>query len=354
MKEIKADTIMKQRSENPLLIGHCNFSERIIGKYFILRKSANLPALIFLRLSLLGSTTNITNITRTKSINNYFKLYFNFYPGMIGLLERIVGHHQSISLYLKPGLEKLSLWAKRSNLGFFERIAANLTDSFSGSQVNDFRFPKRLDVLHKRGRAMKQTFYSPLANGKKLDLEMGGMPLVLKHIENISSKSPHASGIRSSFKTGNAAVSGYNSVSEYKSPAVLSHDSALNNMALFNRNKSFLNDTFRRTFVINASHPSQDSGKSVNLTAGGRISFKTGLDDLYFHNRRRVEQEVEEIKKVVIETRETVEKKLLSAHSLKGDMDKYINQHFDLNRISDQVYSKIERRIKAERERRGI
>lgn len=337
-----------------------NFSNWITKKYNIFRKSANLPALIFIKLFGVRSATKITNINRTESINNYFRLYFNLYPGMISQLERMVGNYnQSISLYLKPGLEKLSLWAKRNNISFFDRFAANHSGSLHDSQVNGFRFLNQGSGLYGE---TKQSLYSPLANEEKRGLEMGVAPLVFKHAKNISITTPQSRGIRSYFKTGNGGqsparkkkVSGYPSALEYKSPAVLSHDLLLNNMALFNINKSFLSETFRRTFVVQTSRPSQNASRSGNLMTDGRISLDTGLDNLYFHNRRRIEQEVEEIKKVVIETRETVEKKLLSAHSLKGDMDKYINQHFDITRLSDQVYYNIERRIRMERERRGI
>jgi hypothetical protein len=65
--------------------GH-NFSNHIARKYTIFRKSANLPALIFLRL--FGIRMNkITNINRIESINNYFRLNLNLYFKMLSVVS---------------------------------------------------------------------------------------------------------------------------------------------------------------------------------------------------------------------------------------------------------------------------
>jgi hypothetical protein len=80
-------------------------------------------------------------------------------------------------------------------------------------------------------------------------------------------------------------------------------------------------------------------------------AYKTTGEGLYFHNQRQIEQEVEEIRNVVIETKEAVRE--TNYHS-PNELDRVIKQHLDINRISDQVYQNIERRIKIERERRGL
>lgn len=102
-----------------------------------------------------------------------------------------------------------------------------------------------------------------------------------------------------------------------------------------------------------------------------RLSYKTGLntvnstavrkrtvfqpldDDFYFHKHRKIEEEVEKIKKIVVETKEVVMGKSAS-NDFSKEMELTVKRHLDVNRISDQVYQNIERRIRMERERRGL
>ena len=79
--------------------------------------------------------------------------------------------------------------------------------------------------------------------------------------------------------------------------------------------------------------------------------YKTGSEDFFLHKRSKIEQELEEIKKIMVKTKDVVEEKPVSIHSQK---DRDVPLHVDINRISDQVYQNIERKIWAERERRGL
>jgi hypothetical protein len=82
-----------------------------------------------------------------------------------------------------------------------------------------------------------------------------------------------------------------------------------------------------------------------------RTVFNKDSENFYFHRRQNIEQEVEEIKKIVVETKEAVAVNSTSTN-YPGEMD--IKRHLDINRISDQVYQNIERRVRMERERRGL
>ncbi|HYN44628.1 MAG TPA: hypothetical protein VER35_01385 [Candidatus Limnocylindrales bacterium] len=73
---------------------------------------------------------------------------------------------------------------------------------------------------------------------------------------------------------------------------------------------------------------------------------------LYFHNHRNIE-EIEEIKRTVSETKKAVLEASIQKSSSR-DMDVALRRHLDLDRISNQVYQNIERRIRTERERRGL
>lgn len=75
----------------------------------------------------------------------------------------------------------------------------------------------------------------------------------------------------------------------------------------------------------------------------------TDTENLRFQDTRWLEYEIEQIKKTVILTKESVLEKV---PPIFGDAD--IKRHLDINRISDQVYQNLERKIRMERERRGV
>jgi len=78
-------------------------------------------------------------------------------------------------------------------------------------------------------------------------------------------------------------------------------------------------------------------------------AYNAGAESLHFREMKNIEQEIENIKKIAIETKESVlDKSKLSL----GEAD--IKRYIDINRISDQVYQNIERNIRIERERRGM
>ncbi|NTU41451.1 MAG: hypothetical protein HGA78_00045 [Nitrospirales bacterium] len=76
--------------------------------------------------------------------------------------------------------------------------------------------------------------------------------------------------------------------------------------------------------------------------------------ELYFSSRRNIGREVDEIKKIIVETKETLRESTMPGNSTEAHMVKAIKQHLDIERISHQVYQNLERRIRTERERRGF
>jgi Icc-related predicted phosphoesterase len=99
--------------------------------------------------------------------------------------------------------------------------------------------------------------------------------------------------------------------------------------------------------VVNKPYHYNFGVDTVNITKR-RTGLKTGNEIFYFHNQRKIEQEVEEIKRIVVETKEVMKERPISLR------DMGIKQHLDINRLSDQVYQNIEQRIRIERERRGL
>ena len=89
---------------------------------------------------------------------------------------------------------------------------------------------------------------------------------------------------------------------------------------------------------------------SLNSSSGkkGR-SFMMNNEKFIFHKTREIEKEVDDIKKMTIETKRTLAEKSKSI-----PLKNAAKQNIDINRIADQVYQNIERRIWIERERRGI
>ncbi len=82
-----------------------------------------------------------------------------------------------------------------------------------------------------------------------------------------------------------------------------------------------------------------------------RINFKGKDENLFLFNPQKIKEEVENIKKMVNETKETIANK---SSSTVFPLENEIKKHIDINRISDKVYQNIERRIRIEKERRGL
>ena len=80
-------------------------------------------------------------------------------------------------------------------------------------------------------------------------------------------------------------------------------------------------------------------------------SISTAGEFLYFNDQRNIEQEIEEVKKIAIDTREELREQSSSINPL-GDID--LKKYFDVHWLSDQVYQNIEQRIRIEKERRGL
>lgn len=85
-----------------------------------------------------------------------------------------------------------------------------------------------------------------------------------------------------------------------------------------------------------------------------RVVPETYDGEFSFHSQARDREEVEEIRVAVREVREAVREESRSVQSLRDDVERYIKSKPDIHHLSDQVYRDIERRIRMERERRGL
>ena len=80
-------------------------------------------------------------------------------------------------------------------------------------------------------------------------------------------------------------------------------------------------------------------------------SLKADGGDIVFNNQRKLENEIDAVRKAIEQTKESITEKNVSIPSPDEIKAK---STFDINRISDQVYQNIEQRIRIERERRGF
>ena len=143
-------------------------------------------------------------------------------------------------------------------------------------------------------------------------------------------------------------IGGYPPGLEHKSPAILPQvNSLLNNRS----DKTFQNWTTVNKPLIKHYHYNFGSNAANSLAAHRRTLFKAESEDLYFYHQNKIDQEIKEIKKIVVETKDAVKEKSLSSYS---PMDIEIKRHLDLSRLTDQVYQMLERKIEIERERRGL
>lgn len=135
---------------------------------------------------------------------------------------------------------------------------------------------------------------------------------------------------------------------EHKSPAILPQvNSLLNNRS----DKTFQNLTTVNKPLIKHYHYNFALDGTNSITPHRRTPFKAESEDIYFYHQTKIDQEIKEIKKIVVETKDAVKEKSLSSYS---PMDIEIKRHLDLSRLTDQVYQMLERKIEIERERRGL
>jgi hypothetical protein len=137
-------------------------------------------------------------------------------------------------------------------------------------------------------------------------------------------------------------------VSENKLPGVFLQDNSLFNKT-YGLKITFRNDsnwiTPNKSFLKNCYNSFE---YVIPSFVQNNKNYTMRPESLVFKDHGSIEQEIEQIKKTVIETRKAISEKKEFVFG-KEDIKKYI----DINRISSQVYQNLERAIRMERERRG-
>lgn len=89
------------------------------------------------------------------------------------------------------------------------------------------------------------------------------------------------------------------------------------------------------------------SGPEPSASIEKKYSFNN--EKIHYQDKGQIKQEIEEIKKIMMETKESVE-----SMTMRPSGQEDVKPKVDINRISDMVYQNIERSIRMERERRGM
>jgi hypothetical protein len=73
--------------------------------------------------------------------------------------------------------------------------------------------------------------------------------------------------------------------------------------------------------------------------------------DLHFKTNRKIEEEIENVKRIAYEAKQTV---IESVKKIQISHEEEMNRKININQLSDQVYRLLDRKITIEKERRGI
>ena len=221
----------------------------------------------------------------------------------------------------------------------------------TATRSNKILKPLLLDV--------NSAFYRQLTHLVSSKTSMGNLQ-TLNYANYRQSIKSHLLGVRTYLESVNPAVYPtiientnilkFQSLFEHKSPAILSRGNSLFNTTtssisrLFfeNSNRAILNKPLIKNYYRNF-------GGGVPIFLQRRDVYRAGGEDLHFRDQRNIEQEIENIKRIVIETKESM---LDKSKPVFGEAD--IKRCLDINRISSEVYKNIERTIRMERERRGV
>ncbi len=378
-----------------------NFSNRLIAKYIIFKKSINLPALIFLRLFGTGIVNKVTNTYRTELTHNHYRLYLNLYFKTISRLEQMLSHHNQYNQsqnyfyhvdYIKTqpaagGLSNYASYFKNVSLYlkniFQQHLYVRSGDTCSRNEIDSSR---QVGIRNDRSEGLAMTYKKKLPMIQLLsqvsqflkNAALMGRVTMRSPLPSVLN-TPHPTflkGDESGLYSRQGAIfsSGMLSMS-YKYSEFLNHNVLKNAMhiQIFKpyiktaRGKAISKSGSETlvskidikeneniiTLPLIPSCQRRGSKGSFSFVGEGGGSGVSLEHNLYFHNQRGMEQKFEDIKKIVVETKEAVRETSFSNY-FQNDMDKAIKQHLDINRISDQVYQKIERRIRIERERKGI
>jgi hypothetical protein len=197
----------------------------------------------------------------------------------------------------------------------------------------------------------QQTNYTTLSENLAINqhlLNYGNVQIHNSQIFGVRINRELLNPARSSILTGKEGKYKPRSTFEHKSPGVLSQYNLLFNNTMLSLNRSFFKNLNRAANNFFIKNYYSSGYESFGFVQKG-YAYKTSSESLHFRDQGHIETEIEQIKKIIIETKESVLEKPAPSF---GEAE--IKRYLDINRISDQVYQNLERTIRMERERRGM
>jgi hypothetical protein len=140
-----------------------------------------------------------------------------------------------------------------------------------------------------------------------------------------------------------------------KLPAVfLQENSSFKDNSLSNKKPGMNRRFFKESSWVTSNGPLiknnyGNSGHGTPAYVQSNHNYKMRPETMVFQDQGRIEQEIEQIKRTIIETKKSVSEKTVPVFG-EAEIKKYL----DINRISSQVYQNLERKIRMERESRGM
>lgn len=217
---------------------------------------------------------------------------------------------------------------------FLPETIVNSRITLSPLTINDQGGPSTIKMIHNHN-SNKNNYWQVEGNGIKVhagrpEYEIAGY----------------------NFITQNNNKRGYKLLVDSRSIAVLSKSTPIFNKTYREINSS--SDFFRDSKIFKQNTNQHDAFYHAPITSFASLQniYNPGEGNkFYFHNHDMIEQAVEQVKNIAMQVKEVVVKEHLQEQQ-PGDA-KMLHQ-IDINRISNEVYQKIDYRIKIEKERRGI
>lgn len=384
---------MKRTKINTLkTAGSLCFSQGLYSRYNLFRKRSNLPALIFLRL-FYPAAIKKSVINQLRSSQSFFKFLLYFRSYFYTLSDKAYLHTEYFHKYNKPGTsyKKIALSLKNLshirytpplNTGLCQNIfvrrehtSENLVQKSYYNKtmaLNLFSAPDSPADIAGRMYLLPHSYGFPHRAGRRGDAEINRRkdknPFIksayydtLKHIhgnrsgyfQQIVQNTFNSFGHMILLKTFSSETKKHASENNTFTALYSSgrfHKHMFANYISYSDRKQMETEKHEASGIdFTISHAMTNAGPAGCITENNFITNQ----QLHFNDRYVQRQELYEIRKLVDKTKESLKETGRNALT-RDSMNQMLKQFLDINSISDRIYSTIERRIRAERERRGI
>lgn len=301
---------IKQKDINSCAISNLNFFNQILNKYFLLKRQGPFPSLIFKKINDRTRTNNLIYYNYHSLIKNYLNIYFRISNYLALKLRPPLLRVISSSIY--KDMEKKYLVPRFTIYQYSAQLKLSMTHFLPWPSLQEGKSPiKQSQDTQSLVAIYSKEFRYHISNRfRNLNQHLIIKPMKVLSKWKINIKSQ-----------------------QIKNP--------------ISRKVDEMNQSTKITFL-----------KINNLkleTKNSHLSFSQIRNKhLFFANIQRFEREIKDIKKTVLETRKELYREVHSLKSIKDVIERHINNHYDVNLLVDKVFDELRRRIRLERERRGL